>query len=697
MEDSASRIELGKETLRSFDKAIAFEWLLANGLGGYASSSVLGINTRKYHGILVAALNPPGNRHVVLSKLDEQLFVDGELFSIGSNEFNDGIYPQGFFHLEKFSRFPFPTFLYRIGKMKLSKTIMMPYQKNAVIVTYEIYPSDNMTLHIQPLINFRHFHAVTEKNKLDWSFAQQKSQHDSSIEIVNPEMALVLSATSGRYITEGRWIEGLYFRADSSEGTSCFEDCFLPGRIEVDFESNGRKQINVIATVDKNLEVARNVHRMIVDQLPKLYHQEINRLRTLLARFFNQHPSIVRRNWLKWLVIAADSFVVNRLSTKTKTVIAGYHWFEDWGRDSLICLPGLTLVTGHFSNAREILLTFQNYCKNGIIPNRFPDSSEEDPIYNTVDASLLFFNAVLQYLKYTDDFHFVQQKLWKNLKSVIDYHIQGTINNIHLDDDGLIMHGPQLTWMDAVLGDNPVTPRKGKAVEIQALWYNALKTMEILATKFQQIDLAEEYFKLAENTKENFIGKFWNHEKNCLFDVVDEDSKDASLRPNQLLSVSLDFSMLDREKQSDVVSIVQKNLWAKYGLRTLSASDPKYKGRYCGNWALRNSAYHNGTAWAWLIGPLVSAFLKVKNFDSGYRKLAFDRLLAPLFEEQILCGGLGTLNEVFDGDPPHSPGGCISQAWSVAEPLRAYVEDVLLERPKFEKNIMEVSNCTEIK
>ena len=302
----------------------------------------------------------------------------------------------------------------------------------------------------------------------------------------------------------------------------------------------------------------------------------------------------------------------------------------------------------------------------------------------------MVFNAVLQYLKYTGDFSFVQQKLWTMLQSVISHHIQGTINNIRLDSDGLMAHGPQLTWMDAMIDNTPVTPREGKAVEIQALWYNALKIMELLATKFRNSDLAEKYRTLAEKAEKTFVEKFWNAKRRYLLDVLDNETEDASLRPNQIFAVSLDFSMLDKTKQTAIIDFVQRKLLTTYGLRTLSADDSKYCGKYSGNWAERNSAYHNGTVWPWLIGPFVASFLKVKSFDAEWRSFAFRNFLKPLFEKQMLHAGLGTLSEVFDGEAPHLPSGCISQAWSVAEPLRAYVEDVLLERPSFEKAVLGI-------
>ena len=692
MNISLPQIRIDRDVLSNLEKALNLEWVVTNGLGGYASSTILGVNTRKYHGVLVASFNPPVDRRVMLSKLNEQLLVNGEIYPLGADEFSHGIHPKGYEYLESFSRFPFPTYTYSIGKVKLRKTLLMPYEKNATVAFYEVLSSPKATLHIFPLIDFRHFHTVTDKDRLGWNFIQKAISQKTTL-TANSQSALIMSSSFGRYIAEGQqWIENMFFRTDNSQGTSHLVDCYIPGHFEVELKWGEKTRFCIIAAVGKSEEDAEYVHDSLFEELKdysRFYQREMDRLLDTVREFFGQQLNVVKEDWLKWLVLAADSFIVNRSLSKTKTVIAGYHWFEDWGRDSLISLPGLTLVTGRFRDAREILLTFEHYSRQGIIPNRFPDTAGEEPVYNTVDGTLWYFNAVLQYVKYTGDFDFIKKKLWKMLQSVIHYHIQGTINNIHLDNDGLITHGPQLTWMDAVIDNNPVTPREGKAVEIQALWYNALKTMELLATHFRHDDLAEKYRSMADRTSKSFVENFWDDERNYLFDTVNDGIKDSSLRPNQILVVSLDFSMLDKAKQATTVTIVQDKLWATYGLRTLSQDDPKYRGKYYGNWTERNYAYHNGTAWPWLIGPFVTAFLKTKNFDAKWRKYAFDNFLHPLFKDQMIHAGLGTLSEVFNGDPPHSPGGCISQAWSVAEPLRAYIEDVLLERPNFEKDVLE--------
>ncbi len=685
------KISFDKDSLSDFERSLSLEWIMTNGLGGYSSSTILGINTRKYHGLLVASFNPPVDRMVMLSKLDEQLLIDDETFPLGSSEFGHGMHQQGYKYLESFSQSPFPTFVYKTNAAELRKTVIMPNLKNGTVIFYEIFSPTKAVVQISPLVNSRHFHAVT--NKPDWSFVQNVSQQKTTLETTNPQSALTISSSSGRYISKKeKWVEGVFLRADSSYGTSCFDDYYVPGQFEVDLKPGEETHFCIVATAGKSIDDADDIYLSMSKDLTdfkRFYQKEADRLEALLTKFYDQHPSAAREDWAKCLILATDSFVVDRSSTKMKSVIAGYHWFEDWGRDALISLPGLTLVTGHLDAAREILLTFKHYCKHGIVPNRFPDEAGEKPDYNTVDATLWYLNAVLQYLKYTDDFNFVKQELWLTLRSVIDYYIQGTINNIHADNDGLIIHGARLTWMDAMIDSNPITSRQGKAVEIQSLWFNGLKTMELIASRFGQDNLAEQYRNMARKTRRSFVEKFWNLQSNCLFDVIDNKTVDVSLRPNQVIAVSLDFSMLDEAKQEAVVSVLHKKLWTPYGLRTLPPDDPKYRGKYSGDWANRNLSYHNGTAWLWLIGPFVTAFLKTKKFHVEWRNFAFQHFLLPILREQLLRAGLGTLSEVFDGDWPHSPGGCISQAWSVAEFLRAYVEDVLFERPSFERTVLE--------
>jgi len=690
MEVPLPKINLGPNVLSNFNKTIQMEWLITNGLGGYASSTALGVNTRKYHGLLIAAFNPPIDRRVLLTKLDEEMQIGSKSYSIGSNEFEHGIQPEGYRFLSGFSLDPFPTYKYAVEEVQLQKTIFMPYGKNATAVSYDIFNphSDRLSIRVFPLINSRHFHHVTDVNKLNWEFIQKPFEQGV---IVHPSVSLstlIISSSDGRYFAgKGEWIERMRFRVDGSRGESCQDDGFQPGMFEFNVAPEKRTKFFVVATAAKTEGEAKSTFSSICTDIDALRDQELKRRESLLAEFQEQYSDIRIEDWLKWLVLATDSFIVNRESTKTKSVIAGYHWFEDWGRDSLISLPGLTLITGRFEDAKEILLTFKHYCRRGIIPNRFPDHEGEKPDYNTVDATLWYFNAVLQYLKYTGDFDFVRVELWDALRSIVKHHIQGTLHNIRMEDDGLITHGHQLTWMDASVNDRVVTPRR-KAVEIQALWYNALKTMELLAMRFNQKEDVKKYSSMAEKARKNFIEEFWNEEKGFLFDVVHEGQGDSSLRPNQVIAVALDFSMLDKAMGERVVETVWKGLFATYGLKTLSQDDPRYVGKYLGDWNHRNKAYHNGTVWAWLLGPFTTAFLKLKNHEERWRVFALDSFLQPLFQKEIFQAGLGTVSEIFDGDPPHTPRGCMAQAWSVAEPLRAFMEDVMLKRPQNERKIL---------
>ncbi|RLI45165.1 glycogen debranching protein, partial [Candidatus Bathyarchaeota archaeon] len=581
------KIHLGLNVLSDFNKAIRMEWIVTNGLGGYASSTVLGINTRKYHGLLIAAFNPPTDRKVLLTKLDEEIQIGDKTYSIGSNEFDYNIQPEGYRFLSGFSLSPFPTYRYVLGKVQLQKTIFMPYGKNATVIDYELFnpTRDIVNVRIFPLVNYRHFHNVTDKDKLDWEFIQKPIKQGVNVYPSLLSSTLIIFSSDGKYLAgKGKWTEQMHFRVDYSRGESCKDDSFQPGWFELNVASEEKKRFFIVAAAGKTESEVEHVFSSISKDVDALHNQELKRREGLIEKFHEHYSDVSMEDWLKWMILATDSFIVNRESTKAKSVIAGYHWFEDWGRDSLISLPGLTLITGRFEDAKKILLTFKHYCHKGIIPNHFPDYAGEKPAYNTVDATLWYFNAVLQYLKYTGDLDFVHKQMWSLLKSIVEHHRQGTLYNIHLDDDGLIAHGPQLTWMDAMINNEPVTPRDGKAVEIQALWYNALKTMELLANRFNQKEQAEKYSAMAEKAKESFVKKFWNPQTGWLFDVVNDKQKDASLRPNQIITVALDFSMLDKAKAEKIVEIVWKKLFANYGLKTLSEEDPRYVGSYLGDW-----------------------------------------------------------------------------------------------------------------
>jgi len=677
-------IYFDSERLSKFEYASSIEWILTNGLGGYASSTILNVNTRKFHGLLFTAFNPPTKRYLLLSKIDEEIHVGGERYPLSSNQFRDVIHPDGYRNLEGFIMDPLPSFLYKAGDVYLKKEIFMPYLRDVVVVRYEVFNGSetDAALHIYPLINMRHFYETTRKG--DFETSREVSSNSVLFKFSPKRGFLLLSATSGVYVDHGDlWIEKIYFRRDDLRGESCLDDCLQPGFFKINLKPRYRMLFYLLAAGGTDEGSVKQVSSEIREKrsLDKLYAEEKKRREKLLKRFYGKR--IKCREDLSWLVLSADSFITLRKRTGRRTIIAGYHWFEDWGRDALISLPGLTLVTGRFSEAEEILETFSENSRNGLLPSRFPETTDGTPEYESVDSSLWFFNAVLQYVKYTRNLNFVYRHLWETMQEIIKYYIHGTAHGIHADIDGLIVHDSRLTWMDAVVDGVPVTPRKGKAVEVQALWYNALKTMEILSRKLGFRGESEKYSLLASRVKKSFNKKFYYVEGGYLYDVIDGNIKDASLRPNQIISVSLDFPILDPPWDEKIVEAVLRNLLTPYGLRSLAPDDPRYVGTYSGGFPSRDRAYHNGTVWTWLLGQFIMAFLKVKNYESYWRRFAFERFMKPLLNVEIYRAGLGTLSEIFDGDSPHHPRGCISQAWSVAESLRAYVEDILLIRPPY--------------
>jgi len=685
-------ISITEKGLSNFEDAIHQEWLITNGLGGYASSTILGMNTRKYHGLLVAAMRPPRDRVVCLAKLDEEISTGNGAYSLGANEFQNGIFPQGFRFLKEFSIAPFPRYLYSVENVEVEKTIFMPNKTNATIVLYRIQNnhSCNVKVRIFPIISCRHYHFVVDRSSTPLDFVQKSIVKAVETQSNIPKVALITEATSGKFHEKTQWIERIYYREESARGESCIDNYYQIGYFETEATSGRKKEFAVATVADENAETAREIldkTHFTMHNFEVLFKRELQRHRSFLTKFYDSHPEIPFSDWLSWILLSTNNFIVDGAGRK-KSVMAGYFWFEAWGRDTFISLPGLMLVNGRFKDAKKVFLDFEERCEHGLIPNFIQDKSGE-PSYNTVDASLWFANAVLQYLKYTGDFEFVQKRLWETLKSIVENYEKGTAYKIHADEDGLLAHGPRLTWMDAEVDGKAITPRDGKAVEIQALWYNALKTMQLLAQRFEEKSQAEKYEEMAETVRRSFVAKFWNAERSCLFDVVSEYSKDASLRPNQIIAIALDFTMLDKEKSKKIVDAVHRELFTPFGLRTLARSDPRYHGVYMGDRRSRDAAYHNGTVWAWLQGPFITAFLKTKSYVDYGLEYALKNFIMPLFSEQIFKAGLGNISEIFDGDLPHLPRGCIAQAWSLAEPLRAYVEDIMRIRPKCEKEVLQ--------
>ena len=537
-------INLNKKELSHFKEAIQKEWLLTNGLGGYASSTVLGVNTRKYHGLLVAALHPPGNRTVCLSKLDEDVIAGNSIFRLGTNEFQDTLFPKGYLFLKEFSVAPFPRYVYSAGDVRVEKTVFMPRGKNAVATIYRLVneSGSEVKVHVYPLLTCRHFHTVVDRRTNPLTLRQQRVGRGAEVTCDNPGATMIVNATEGEFVEKPNWVDHLFYREEAKRGESSLDDCYQPGYFEISVPPEQHGEFAIVAVADENPQSCRTTSESLgttIVDVKRLFEEELKHRADSLANFFDSHRRVPESDWLSWVLQAAESFMVKGVGD-ARSVIAGYHWFEAWGRDTFISLPGLLLVTGKFADAERLLLQFARHLNKGLIPNFIPDKSGE-PAYNTVDATLWYVNAVLQYLKYTGDFRFVEENLWENLQGIIESHEKGTRFGIHVDSDGLLAHGPRLTWMDAEIDGKAVTPRDGKAVEVQALWYNALRTVQLLAGRFGHQSLSWRCSDMASKALESFNRKFWNREKGWLFDVVEPSGADTSLRPNQIIAASLDF------------------------------------------------------------------------------------------------------------------------------------------------------------
>jgi predicted glycogen debranching enzyme len=668
-------IRFGKEICTSLEAALQREWLETNGIGGYASSTIIELNTRRYHGLLVAALTPPVGRYVLLSKFEETLVIGESTYELSTNRYPGAIHPQGYRYLAEFRLHPFPTFVYRVRgpsgeELELEKTIFLVNGENTTVVEYQLsapsrLPNNAVMLELRPLLAFRDYHSLTRENTalngtstLETSVASFKPYPDL------PALHASHNAQSVRQT--GTWFRSFQYDAEHERGLDFTEDLFNPCVLSFDLAKPAR----VIAALQP-IDIAL---------APELRHRELARRAGIRAQSPSADP------FVEELTIASEQFLVDR--GEHKSVIAGYHWFADWGRDTMISLAGLSIPNGRAATARDILRTFAQNVDHGMLPNRFPDAGET-PEYNTVDATLWFFEATRAYLARTNDLAFVRDELYGTLADIIAWHVRGTCYNIRIESDGLLNRGEdgvQLTWMDAKVGNWVVTPLRGKPIEIQALWYNALCIMETLASKFGDELGRKRYATQATLAKWSFNRLFWNEKLGCLYDVVNGSELDASIRPNQIFAVSLRHTMLTPERAQRVVGTVHEHLLTPYGLRTLAPSDPNYHGRYTGDQTSRDGAYHQGTVWPWLLGPFLTAYLKVNGHGVGAKEQA-KAWLKPL-QAHLLDRGVGQIDEIFEGDAPHRPVGCIAQAWSVAELLRSCVEDLgLASQPTTDSDI----------
>ena len=651
----------GREVCGRLPTAESREWLCTNGIGGFASGTIAGLLTRRYHGLLVAALNPPLGRTVLVSKIDETVEYDAVRRPLFANRWHDGsVDPHGYADIESFRlEGTTPVWTFAIADALLEKRVWMEQGANTTYVQYRLVRGQHpVRLELKALANYRDYHGTTHAN--GWTMRVERLANGMKVTAFEGARPyVILSETAGAKDAHD-WHSGFSLAGESARGLDHLDDNLHVGTFHAQLTTARPVTLVLSAEAAPSLDAGAAWQR-------RRKHEE-----SLLARWGSAQTAAKEApDWIRHCVLAADQFIAARpteIDHDGATVIAGYHWFGDWGRDTMISLPGLALTTGRPEIARRILTTFARFVDRGMLPNRFPDQGEA-PEYNTVDATLWYVDAIRAYVAATDD-DITLRDLFPVLEEIIQWHRQGTRYGIREDPaDGLLRAGEtgvQLTWMDAKVGDWVVTPRIGKPVEINALWYNAARSMASFAKRLGKPTTA--WDTQGERIKRGFE-RFWHPRLQYCYDVLDGPTAfDDSLRPNQIFAVALPESPLSPERQKRVVDVCARHLLTSYGLRSLAPDDPKYIPRYAGDVASRDGAYHQGTVWAWLLGPFVRAHYRV------YRDRAAARLMLAPLADHLGDFGVGSIAEVFDADPPFLPGGCIAQAWSVSETLRAWVE-----------------------
>ena len=654
------------------------EWLITNGLGGYAMSTVVGCNTRKYHGLLVAPLSAPGRRRVILSKVDESIETNGKKHNLYTNISNNYI-SDGYKHQESFEKEYMPIFTYKVEDIDIKKIICMEYGKNTVCILYKIKTAENpVKFTLAPIMNNRDFHQMS----INHLFKVRQTVNNKKVTVIIDDQAetpIYMNMNEGTYIEHyGDMFNNMYYIEEEKRGFYPEENLAVPGRYEVEIEANTEKEISFVCSMEDNIEEL-DVKKVINDEIIRIRELVLNsKLYDVKEeeKYDKEYKELIQN-----YIIASDNFVVFRPSFGLHTIIAGYPWFLDWGRDSLISFEGLLLIPGRYEIAKEVLLTLIRDIKYGLVPNGY-SGFDSRPLYNSSDASLLLFEAIYKYLKYTNDTAFVKG-IYTRLKYIIKSYIEGIEidnNNIYLDDDYLMVSGTpntQNTWMDAKYGDFCFTPRNGKAVEINALWYNALKIMQELSGICDDKEETNQYKQLAEDTKISFINKFYNKRRKCLYDVIG----DGKIRPNQLFALSLSFPVIegDSEIAENVMNVVDKKLLTNYGIRTLAKGEPNYVEVYEGDAFKRDASYHQGPAWPWLLGLYYDALknmIKVESSKAKKQELIekleeFCKTIEEAFFKVIDRDGvMGSFAEIYDTKEPFSSKGTPAQAWSVAEVYR---------------------------
>lgn len=658
----------------TFKEGIKREWAVTNGIGGYAGSSMIGAHSRTHQGYLIASLHAPIERYLVFSKINETATVGTSTVSFETSQHcasGKTVYTEGQKFLTSFIYDGSVHYTYETDNFSFEKHITLKRNANVCAVAYELTAGDSdCTFTLTPLFNYREHSESSTPDTLKFeTFTEDRTFY--LVPEKNKDIAIRFQTSEGTF-SERKTVYDIDMQLQievdlETDGLDCH---YCPVDLSIAVPANTTKKVSILCSIgdvnERPAPVSGTEAFSILEENARC-HAELFEKAGYHDSFANQ------------LVLASDQFLTYRESTKMMTVLAGLPWFTDWGRDTMIAFTGLTLCTKRFKEAEEILLTFARYIRHGIVPNMFPDDNMP-PLYNTVDASLWYFYAVYQYLHYNPAAEaeaFVKEQIFPHLKEIISAYEKGTDFSIYMEDDGLIHAGSgldQITWMDVRVGDWVATPRHGKPVEINALWYNALRIMESLCEKFDED--ASAYRTRANQVKESFNAKFWDSSNQCLFDVVDGDEPDDHIRPNQIYAVSLPFSLLPEEQEKAVVALVEKELFVGCGLRSLAPDHPDYHGIYCGALAKRDAAYHQGTAWGFLLGGFFSAYMKVNHHSSSAAENAV-HMLEPVRKHLTDSGCIGSISEIFDGDAPHNPRGCYAQAWSVGEVLRCYCEDIL--------------------
>ena len=668
-----------KENL-TLEEGLKKEWIITNGLGGYSSSTIIGANTRKYHGLLVAPLTPPARRFLILSKLDESIEREGKKYDLYTNVCNEHI-SHGYKYQEEFIKEEIPTFRYKVEDVEIEKSICMDYGKNTVGVYYKIKNGKkDIKLTLAPVINYRDFHQMNTGHY----FNIQQSVRKGKVKLVvdnNSQAPVYMHISDGEYTQHyNDTFMHMFYIEEEKRGFYPEENHSVPGVYEVNIKAKQEKNISFICSLEENIEEI---------DVQDLINKEKNRIQKIIkqSELIDETKSKKtkkekeRDELIKTYLIATDNFVVYRPNFGLHTLIAGYHWFLDWGRDALIAFEGLLLIPKRYDIAKELLLTMTRDIKYGLVPNGY-SGYDNRPLYNSVDASLLLFEEIQKYLEYTQDYAFIKEIMYEKLEHIIENYCKGIDvddNNIYLDSDGLIVSGTedtQNTWMDAKYDGIAVTPRNGKAVEINALWYNANMIMYNLAKKTRHIIKAKKYKELAENCKISFNNRFYNIKKKCLYDVIGDDK----IRPNQLFALSLTYPIVDptSEEAKNIINTVEKKLLNQYGLKTLAKGEKNYVEIYEGSPYKRDTSYHQGITWTWLLGLYFNALKNMEKQSKGEEKIQLQEKIQKFvdktnktFKKDINENGcIGSISELYDSKKPQLPKGAVAQGWSVAEVLR---------------------------